>query len=391
MAMHNKANVWLLVAVALSVLFQHQGDALVPQFGVAGGMRGSSLYAYNRLNRKFYNDECESSLSTDLFDEVLTRHLKTLALATKCDKAFIYLQSEEEHLFQVVCRYPLDCTVSPEEEFIHYECALPEEACTINPLQWCAPKSTRGAVDCPITHRSDYFGLLRVAFDADATNAMAEHVEALVTSTAQALASSIKLEHMHYNNALGDAIDTKEEVPHYKAAVGGNGSAGGAGGDAGGSSGSSSSRSSSSSELALSGLHHHHHADALGRGEDDDDLFSGIWMTVSNSIKTARTMLKMLARRNIREGDDIGMETYDNIQLQLESIGASLSPLRPQDRHPDDADHADDYNDYDLVSSATDDAIAVPLILRRSDTWSNNQVETSVVFDKGEENEGRSE
>ena len=361
-------NVWLIVFLSL---LQHPGDALVRKAidGVHRASQSQSLYAYNRLNRKFYNEACDSSLSTDLFDEVLTRNLKTLVLSSKCDKAFIYLQSEEEHLLQVVCRYPLDCTVSPEEEFIHYECILPEEACSIDPLQWCPPKTTRGsAVDCPITHRSDYFGLLRVAFDDDATNAEAEHVEALVMSAAQALASSIKLEHMHYKAAVSSSS--------------GSGSS------------SSSSSSSTSSGLALSGLHHHHHTGALGDGngedsdDDDDDLFSGIWMTVSNSIKTARTMLKMLARRNIREGDDIGQETYDNIQLQLESIGASLSPLRPQDRRANDKANQDEYDEYDL-SSATDDVVTVPLILRRSDTFSNNQVESTVVFVEDDEDQSK--
>ena len=285
-----------------------------------------------------------SALTTEqLFEEVMQCHLKTLVISAKCKQALVYLQSEREEYLQVVCRHPIDSEVFPEDEYIPSSCVPPEFSSGINPQTECVPKGiTREAtasgglvVDCPITHKKekDYFGILRVVYDA-------KHVDngvdasRLITSIARSLAASIKLEHLHYNNAA---------TAQSRAVI-----------------------------------------------EDEEDIFDGIWVAASNSIKTMRTMLKMLARRDIKEGDDIGREAYDNLQMQLDHIGASMLPLRP------DGDALDDM-DMDMYDSAFDNdhslddggkvegagrAEDIALSLRKSDLWSNNQVETLVVFDK---------
>ena len=249
-----------------------------------------------------------------LFQEVLSSKLQTLAVATNCSRALIYLQSEKEKVLQVVCRYPSDkqlettCLLD-ESEYVPMDCILPMDYHDSE----CSPKSTCGTVfDFPIVYREasvplgnwfsepDYYGLLRVEYPQLAKgsgglvvdeeqehlavpdkifkedlNSAVKRIESIGKSTAQSLALSIKLEYMHFEHGckIEEDEDETDEDRYTKA------------------------------------------------------LLNGSWTTASNSIKTMRTMLKMLERRN--DEDEIGKETYENIHVQLETLGVSISPLMP--------------------------------------------------------------
>ena len=248
---------------------------------------------------------CDDSAERELlFQEVLNGYLETLAVSTKCSRALIYLQSEKEKILQVVCRFPSlgadgeteQQSLPEENEFVPLDCIMAADESSSD----CIPKSSAGRVfDYPIVYREaattmgaiadapddevqpDYYGLLRVEYigDDDAAAGMAQS-DAVAQSIAKSLATSIKLEYLHFEHGckLEAEVDAREEDEETKYS---------------------------------------------------NAIMNGIWTTASNSIKTMRTMLKMLEKRNINEEDEIGRETYDNIQVQLESLGVSISPLMP--------------------------------------------------------------
>lgn len=291
-------------------------------FTGCGRWREGRIAPTTRWGNAGVADDHAASTSDDakrelLFQEVLSSKLQTLAVATNCSRALIYLQSEKEKVLQVVCRYPTDQQLEtaclPEEtEYVPMDCILPMDYHDSE----CSPKSTCGTVfDFPIVYREasvalgnwfsepDYYGLLRVEYpqfakgsgglvvgeeDERLASALAEpdffkedlnsavkRIESVGKSIAQSLALSIKLEYMHFEHGckIEEDEDETDEDRYTKA------------------------------------------------------LLNGIWTTASNSIKTMRTMLKMLERRN--DEDEIGKETYENIHVQLETLGVSISPLMP--------------------------------------------------------------
>jgi len=265
----------------------------------SGGSENASFSSHEGEEEEDLEENDEGNLPEEtkrelLFQEVLNSYLQTLAVATNCCRALVYLQSEKEKVLQVVCRYPQDKKLEqnlPEEnEYVPLDCILPIDYHNRD----CVPKFSGGIVfDYPIVYREtnvplgnwfeepDYYGLLRVEYAHESeTQINLKHAEAIGKSIAQSLALSIKLEYMHFEHGSMLSAEAEEEVI--------------------------------SDESKISNA-----------------IISGIWTTASNSIKTMRTMLKMLERRNIQETDEIGRETYDNIHVQLENLGVSISPLMP--------------------------------------------------------------
>jgi len=224
-----------------------------------------------------------------LFQDVLNGYLQTLAVSTRCSRALVYLQSDKEKVLQVVCRFPVDERHEGQEEEAPTADFLPVEYIH----NFTSPKMLMSAgpstlMEYPIifadssaskAEAPDYYGLLRVEY-ASSANVDIAQADAVGSSIARSIALSIKLEYMHFEHcckleAEVEAREHNEEAKYTNA------------------------------------------------------LIDGIWTTASNSIKTMRTMLKMLERRNVGEGDEIGRETYDNIHVQLETLGMSISPLMP--------------------------------------------------------------
>lgn len=328
-------------------------------FDVSGnGMDGS-------FNLGGQVEQATEAAKDALFQELLNSNLQTLSTVTKCSRALVYLQSEKDQLLHVVCSYPPHKTIDPAEEFVPLDCIIPSNYLSLD----CIPNASGVDVyDYPIIYypakgadldateedghdrEPDYYGLLRIEYDKDVSNHDDNVLSAdlLAKSIAHSMALSIKLEYTHFS--LVSSLE-QELLP-----------------------------------------------EATQEAMFSSALITNIWTTASNSIRTMRTMLKMLERRNIREGDDIGKETYDNIQVQLESLGMSIAPLMPSLFAPVE----NVMENYDSIINVVDEeeverdgeevtpksmgasAVDTPLTLR-SDLWASNKEESSVVYDSSED------
>jgi len=290
-----------------------------------------------------------------LFQEVLNRSLHTLSVATGCTRALVYLQSERENMLEAVCHYPSYREVLPVEAFVPLECLLPTDA-RDDPRLDCLPTTgVSGAIvrDYSIIDQpdKDNYGLLRVEYSSETWICGVGGVDRVAESVANVIAVSIRLERMHFE---------REEELLTRVAELGDDDQGGDQYGRGFSAGGDSSKSF------------------------NEALISNIWNTASNSIKTMRTMLKMLERRNAKEWDEIGKETYENIHVQLESLGVSISPLMPSAsvyvalEEEEEEEEEDDEEDEE--EDKRDNTIAGTDLVLRGDLWAPTKEESSIDY-----------
>ena len=276
-----------------------------------------------------------------LFQEVLNRSLHTLSVATGCTRALVYLQSERESMLEAVCHYPSHREVLPVEAFVPRDDPR---------LDWHPTTGVSGAIvrDYSIMNQpeKDNYGLLRIEYS---TGGGVDVSDRVAESVANAIAVSIKLERMHF--------EREEELLTRVAELGDDGDEGGDQYGRGFAAGGDSSKSF------------------------NEALISNIWNTASNSIKTMRTMLKMLERRNSKEWDEIGKETYENIHIQLESLDVSISPLMPsasvyvaleEEEEEEEEEDEEDRKDKTIAGNE--------LLVLRGDLWAPTKEESSIDY-----------